>query len=343
MARKPQLPTDMAENDDEAEDQPVAEAVFREITYRSADGLELFARDYGDRLSPWLPVVCLAGLTRNSRDFHDLAVHLSTHRHRPRRVVAFDYRGRGRSQRAPGPESYNPAAEMHDIFDGMGALGIARAVVVGTSRGGIIGILMGVTRPASVAGLVLNDVGPKIEALGLARIKATVGGTPSPVSWPDAARLLRRLYGSSFTAWTDQDWADFARRTFRDDNGSPASDYDAALAETLDGLEFDQPIPDLWQEFRALKEIPILAIRGENSDLLAEDTLAAMQAAHPRIETITIAGEGHAPALRGGTLLARISAFITAIEGAAPPADTVVPRPEAGYDLDAAEETAATS
>ena len=164
---------------------------FREAIYSSADGLKLSARDYGNPLSPWLPVVCLAGFTRDSRDFHELAIHLSTHRHRPRRVVAFDCRGRGRSQWAESAESYNPLTEMNDVLDGMAALNIPRAVVVGTSRGGIIGMLMGVARPATVAGLVLNDVGPVIEAQGLARIKTYVGRTPQPDDWADAAHLLQ--------------------------------------------------------------------------------------------------------------------------------------------------------
>jgi pimeloyl-ACP methyl ester carboxylesterase len=309
--------------------------VVRDVAYSSADGLSLFARDYGDRLSPWMPVVCLAGLTRNSRDFHDLAAHLSTHRHRPRRVVTFDYRGRGRSDRAKSSHSYNPLAEMNDVFDGMAALGIPRAVVVGTSRGGIIGMLMALARPASVTALVLNDVGPKIEALGLARIKAAVGGTPLPVDWPDAVRLLRRLHGASFTNWTDQEWDEFARRTFRDENGLPARDYDPALAETFEGVEFDEPVPHLWDEFRSLKALPMLVIRGENSDLLSAGTVATMTTLHPQVESVTVANEGHPPALRPGQLLTRISAFITAAVGNAPPADAILPQEVSRYDLDA--------
>src|SRR5688572_4945290 len=110
----------------------------RDVTYSSFDGLRLHVRDHGDPLSPWLPVVCLPGLTRSARDFEELALHLSTHRHRPRRVLAFDYRGRGGSQWDANIENYNPLTEMTDVFDGMVALGISRAVLVGTSRGGII-------------------------------------------------------------------------------------------------------------------------------------------------------------------------------------------------------------
>ena len=311
-----------------------AEVADREVFYTSTDGLRLFARDYGDARSPWLPVVCLPGLTRTARDFHDLAVHLSTHRHRPRRVVAFDYRGRGRSAWDKNPDRYNPVTEMSDVFDGMAALGISRAVVVGTSRGGIIGILMGVARPATVAGLVLNDIGPAIEARGLVRIKTYVGGTPTPDDWQDAARIQRRLHGGQFTAWEDADWDHFARLTYADENGRPLPDYDPALAATFAGVEFDQPVPTLWDEFAALGSTPVLVIRGANSDLLSPQTVAAMQAL-PNVEAIAIAEEGHAPLLRNGHLLARISAFITSLEIA--PQSEVGQHEPAAYDLDAPE------
>ncbi len=338
MARKPR-PNGPSEAAEETA-APVAPG-FREAIYLSADGLKLSARDYGNPLSPWLPVVCLAGFTRDSRDFHELALHLSTHRHRPRRVVALDCRGRGRSQWARGTESYNPLTEMNDVLDGMAALNIPRAVVVGTSRGGIIGMLMGVARPATVAGLVLNDVGPVVDAQGLARIKTYVGRTPSPNDWADAAHLLRRIHGTSFPAWRDVDWDYFARLTFDDEDGQPVSAYDPKLAQTFDGLELDRPLPTMWDEFRALRDIPILVIRGVNSDLLSAETMARMSEEHPRVDTVTVAGEGHAPLLRYGQLLARVSAFITAVEGSGPPVDAIIPRDEASYDLDAAAEAEA--
>ncbi len=338
MARKsrPNNPPDTAE-----EAVVPAAPGFREAIYTSADGLKLSARDYGSPLSPWLPVVCLAGFTRDSRDFHELAVHLSTHRHRPRRVVAFDSRGRGRSQWARSTESYNPLTEMNDALDGMAALNISRAVVVGTSRGGIVGMLMGVARPATVAGLVLNDIGPAVEAQGLARIKTYAGRTPQPDNWSDAAHLLHRIHGAGFPTWRDVDWDYFARLTFNDEDGLPVGAYDPKLARTFDGLELDRPLPAMWDEFRALKDIPILVIRGENSDLLSASTVARMSEEHPRVETVTVAGEGHAPLLRYGHLLARVSAFVTAVEGSGPPADAIIPRDEARYDLDAVTETEA--
>jgi pimeloyl-ACP methyl ester carboxylesterase len=335
MARRsrhpPQPDTDIAEA-------PAPPPVIREVHYSAPDGLTLFERDYGNPLSAWLPVLCLPGLSRSSRDFHELAVFLSTHRHRPRRVVAFDYRGRGRSAWDASADGYNPITEMNDVFAGMGALGISRAVVIGTSRGGIIGMLMGLARPASVAALVLNDIGPEIEAHGLARIKTYIGRTPQPDSWSDAAKLMRHLHGGRFTAWGDADWEEFARLTYRDESGMPVGDYDPKLAETFDGVELDRPVPSLWDEFRALRSIPILVIRGENSDLLSAQTVERMGREHPSVDTATVPGEGHPPMLRSGQLMARISAFITAAEGNGLPAEAIVARAEATFDLDAAEE-----
>jgi pimeloyl-ACP methyl ester carboxylesterase len=308
---------------------------LRDVFYSSADGLALFARDYGDPLSPWPPVVCLPGLTRTSRDFHQLATYLTQHRHRPRRVVAFDYRGRGRSQWDTDPTNYNPLTELMDILAGMTALGLGKAIVVGTSRGGILGMLMGLSRPATVGALVLNDVGPVLEARGLARIKSYVGRTPAPDDWSDAAQIQRRLHGGQFTEWDKPDWDYFARLTYRDDGDRPVSDYDPALSGTLDGIELDLPIPTMWDEFRALKEIPILSIRGANSDLLSAETVQRMVAEHPRVETVTVVNEGHAPLFRRSSLLARVSAFITSREGPIPSPEAVLPREPPAFNLDA--------
>ena len=307
----------------------------RDVYYSSADNLRLYAADYGDPLSPWLPVVCLPGLTRSSRDFHQLATYLAGHRHRPRRILAFDYRGRGKSEWDKNPAGYNPLTEMADVLAGMAATGVSRAVIVGTSRGGIIGMLMAIDRPGAVAGLVLNDVGPSIEALGLARIRAYVGRTPVPDDWTDAAHIQRRLHGGLFTAWGDEDWDAFARLTYREEEGHPQSDYDPALAGTLDGVELDREMPSLWNEFSALHAIPVLSIRGENSDLLSHATVARMAREHPALSTISVPNEGHPPLLVRSSLLSRISAFITALEGSGPSAEAVIPQESPAFNLDA--------
>lgn len=297
----------------------------RDLYYTSGDGLRLHVAEYGDAISPWLPVVCIPSLSRSARDFHQLALYLSSHPDRPRRVLAFDLRGRGMSEWDKEIAHYTPLVEMQDVLDGMAALGVDRAIVVGASRGGIIAMLMAVARPAVLAGVVLNDIGPAIEARGLARLKTYIGRTPSPDDWDDAVRILRRLHGAQFTALDDNEWSAFARMTWQDEEGRPTADYDPALARTFDGVEFDQPMPTLWREFAALHAAPVLAIRGENSDILSAETLARMEREHPRFDHIVIAGEGHAPLLIGNAVIQRISAFIMAAEGHALPADAIVP------------------
>jgi pimeloyl-ACP methyl ester carboxylesterase len=331
-------PTPYRDDDDQPE---AADEGPHDVFYTSSDGLHLHAADYGDVNAPWLPVVCLPGLSRSARDFDLLARHLSRHRHRPRRVIAFDYRGRGRSARDNDSSHYNPLTEMSDVLDGMAALGIVRAIVVGTSRGGIIAMLMGVARPNVLAGVVLNDIGPVIEPQGLARIKTYVGRTPAPDDWQDAVGILRRLHGQQFTALGDADWMTFARMTYREEEGRPVNDYDPALARTFDGVTFDEPMPELWNEFKALGPVPVLAIRGEHSDLLSDETLDRMAAAHPHFESVTIPGQGHPPLLIHTPVLQRISVFITNAEGSGPPVDAVIPRQVPEFDLDEPAEPAA--
>jgi pimeloyl-ACP methyl ester carboxylesterase len=306
----------------------------RDLFYTSSDGLRLHVAEYGDAISPWLPVVCIPGLSRSARDFHELGLHLSQHGDRPRRVLAFDLRGRGMSEWDENIAHYTPIVEMQDVLDGMAALGVDRAVIVGTSRGGIIAMLMAVVRPSVIAGVVLNDIGPAIEPRGLARLKTYVGRTPAPDDWDDAAHILRRLHGNQFTALGDDDWRAFARMTWRDESGLPVGNYDPALARTFDGVEFDRPLPTLWREFAALSHTPVLTIRGENSDIFNAETLARMEREHPRFERIVIEGEGHAPLLMREALLQRISAFIMAAEDHGVSTDAIAPRGAPDADLD---------
>lgn len=310
-------------------------AVWRDVFYSARDGLRLHARDYGDPTSPWTPVVCLPGLTRTTRDFHALAAHLAGHRHRPRRVISFDYRGRGLSAWDRDGSGYTILTEMNDVLDGMAALNVTAAAIVGTSRGGIIGMTMALTRPGAVTALVLNDIGPEVEARGLARIKMSVGQTPSPENWAEAVAILRRLLGGQFTGLSATDWDAFARLIYADDNGIPVADYDGkGLAAIFAGVEPDQPAATLWDEFRALAGVPMLAIHGANSDLLTPAILDKMRAARPGLEIVEVPGEGHPPQLVGAAILNRISAFITAAEGNAPPAETVMPREAPEFSLD---------
>lgn len=281
---------------------------FRELYYSAQDGLKLHARDYGDRHSSLTPVVCLPGLSRNAKDFHDLALELSVER----RVLALDYRGRGRSDYAPDPQTYTPFMELLDTLAGMDAAGIAHAVIVGTSRGGIIAMLMGSARPTAIRGVVLNDVGPQIEAEGLLRIAGYLTHSPKPESWSHATTIVKQINEATFTNLTEAEWDAFARRLFRDDNGVPVSDYDPKLAQLLSrNLTASRGhVPQMWPQFKSLSCFPLLAIRGENSDILTKQTLEAMSAAAPAMRTLTVRDRGHAPFLTEPGVLSQIERIL---------------------------------
>ena len=162
------------------------------------DGLRLHARGYGARDRRRTPVVCLPGLARTTDDFDTLAEALANDPDRARHVLAIDYRGRGESEYDRDPANYNIATEVADLLAILTALEIEPAVLVGTSRGGILAMVLATVRPAAIAGVVLNDIGPVIETRGLVRIKSYLGRLPQPKSFDDAAEILRHLFAAQF-------------------------------------------------------------------------------------------------------------------------------------------------
>jgi pimeloyl-ACP methyl ester carboxylesterase len=231
-------------------------------------------------------------------------------------VFALDYRGRGQSDYDRKPANYNLGVELADLLAVLTVLGIARAVFVGTSRGGLLSMLLAPVRPTAIAGCVLNDIGPVIELKGLMRIKSYVGKLPRPASFHEAAEVLRRLFASQFPNWDDEDWVAYARQTFKEAGGRIVPDYDPKLAANLKGITPDRPLPPLWKEFDALARVPVMVIRGSNSDLLSEATVEAMRARRDSLEVVEVPGEGHAPRLSGAELLRRIAAFVASCDGA---------------------------
>ena len=284
---------------------------YRELFYTTQDGLRLFARDYGARASRKVPVICLPGLTRTSRDFDTLAQRLGA----TRRVLCADLRGRGRSQHCESWTDYTPANEMLDIFDLMGAAGIHKAALVGTSRGGIVSMLMAAQRPNAVAGVVFNDIGPEIEIAGLKRIAGYAGVGDAPKDWTEAAIRLRMANEREFPNLTSEQWYAHARRTFAEENGAPRIDYDAKIGAALrKGLEAaNGPLPDMWAQFKAVSHVPALVLRGENSDILAAETAKRMVSAHPDMVSITVRDRGHVPFLDEPEAVAALDAFFERI------------------------------
>ncbi len=291
----------------------------RELLVAASDGLRLFARDDGPLAGGALPVVCLAGLSRSSLDFRELALALGRDPERPRRVLSLDYRGRGRSAADPDPARYDVKVELDDCLAVLAAAGIHEAVFVGTSRGGLIAMALSAVRPALIRGVVLNDVGPVIEARGLVRIRGTLGKLPAPRSYAQGAEILREVHGTAFPALEDADWEAMARGTWREEAGRLVPDHDPALARTLDGVDLETPLPPFWPLFQGLKSVPVLVLRGASSDILSAATLEAMARAHPGLEAVTVPGQGHAPLLRGEAILGRIRAFVRKVEEAGGP------------------------
>lgn len=290
---------------------------FSDFFYAAPDGLKLHARVYGEANSGHWPVVCLPGLTRNSRDFHELALYLSTRSEIPRKIVVFDYRGRGQSAYDPDTSHYHVGVEAGDILAGLAALNIAEAAFIGTSRGGLIIHALGAMQPAVLKAIVLNDIGPVIEADGLAHIRSYLDPAPKPKTRAEAVGAQRGAHGGDFPALTEADWERMVSALYRETDHGLMPDFDPRLLETLAGLDLSKPLPDLWPQFEALAVIPLLAIRGANSRLLSAETIQEMGRRHSGMEAITVDGQGHAPFLDTGNLPGAIAAFLDRAENAA--------------------------
>lgn len=256
------------------------------------DGTSLFYRMYGDRLAPARPVICLPGLTRNSHDFHYVASRISS----DFLVICPDYRGRGRSGYCRSSVAYAPTQLVADLADLMTALSVHRAVFIGTSLGGLLALGLAVLHPTSVAGIVLNDVGPDLDAEALAPIGKALAQASSPANWDAAVRYLQDLLPDlGVPEPKSQGWLDVAKGTWRQTGGgSLRFDFDDRIIRQLMPRE---AIPDLWPLFRAVRRLPVGVVRGAKSPVLTSDGLAKMQEAHPGLIHATIDDVGHAPHL----------------------------------------------
>ena len=271
------------------------------------DGLKLHYCDYpGDAAKP--PLLCLPGLTRNARDFAELA-----ERYSPRfRVLVLEFRGRGLSEYDPVPARYIPPTYAFDVIELLDQLTVEQAIFVGTSLGGLVTMAIAALAPDRIAAAIVNDNGPDNDDAGVERIKTYVGSGTRFSSWDEAAETIARNT-QAFENYTHDDWVRMARRNCREDNGEVVFDYDQAIA-----LPFNTagPTPqvDMWPLFAALAQKPLLVIRGAKSDLLSADTLAKMHAAAPAMKSALVAGVGHAPDLTEPEAVAAIDAFLDEIE-----------------------------
>ena len=285
---------------------------FEDRFWTSSDGLKLHFRDYpgsGPQAEARPPIVCLPGLTRNVRDFHELATYLAP----DWRVICVDNRGRGASEYAPDPMTYTPATYVGDLLALLEQEQIGKFVSIGTSLGGLMTMIVAATLPGRLAGAVINDVGPVIDPAGIDRIRDYVGQAKNYASWMHAARALSETGGATFPNYTIEDWLVMAKRSMSlGSNGRISFDYDMKIAEPFAQADNAVP-PNLWPAYAALSACPLLVLRGELSDLLSPDTMAEMQKHTPDAEFVTVPSVGHAPMLDEPVAMAAIDHFLAGI------------------------------
>lgn len=277
---------------------------YRECFYRSQDDLKLYYRDYGDSSSHRTTLLCLSGLTRNSRDFDRFAANHAAER----RVICLDYRGRGHSQYDPDWHNYQIEAHLNDIRHLFAVLSLHKVIAVGTSFGGILSMGLGVLQPAVLAGVILNDAGPELGASGLGRIFDYISRDRPHPDWPSAITELKGMF-RNLSLKTDEDWQRMAEGTFhKGKDGLLHFDWDVRLARAL--LTNRESPPDLWPFYRSLRKVPVLALRGEISDMLSEACFERMAREKPDLVRVTVPGVGHAPSLAEPVAREAIAAFL---------------------------------
>jgi pimeloyl-ACP methyl ester carboxylesterase len=284
----------------------LSEASWVDRYFTSADGLRLYYRDYAPAEPGRVPVLCLPGLTRNSRDFETIAPRIR----QTRRVLCADLRGRGLSQHDPEWRNYHPGTYVGDIARLLSDAGVPRVIILGTSLGGILAMLVAATAPQLLAGAILNDVGPEVAAEGLKRISTYVGKSAPVTSWAEAAAQAKVTYGLAWPDATDDDWMRFARRSYTEVDGVPRLAMDPMIGEAVRAAPAGAA-PDLWPVFGALKPVPVLALRGEISDVLSAETFERMGREKPDLVRVTVAGRGHPPMLDEPDSVAAIDRFLS--------------------------------
>jgi pimeloyl-ACP methyl ester carboxylesterase len=281
---------------------------YAEMFWQSSDDLRLYARVYGSQRPDAPTVLCLHGLTRNSRDFEELAPHLTRHY----RVIVPDLRGRGCSARDPNPQNYQPTVYVQDILAMLDPLGAARIAVVGTSLGGLLAMMLGFSHRMRIAGIVLNDIGPEVDPVGIERIKGYAGRLPPPRDWVDAVAQTKSIFGAACPDLNDRGWEVLTRRGYREDpSGTVRVDADPNIGEVMRAAPA-APL-DLWPLWNALRDLPILAIRGGLSDILSAGTMLKMKQQKPDLAQLLVANRGHVPLLDEPECLAAIDAFLARI------------------------------
>ncbi|CAN1497324.1 MhpC Predicted hydrolases or acyltransferases (alpha/beta hydrolase superfamily) [Sphingomonadaceae bacterium] len=258
----------------------------------SGDGIRLHYRDYPGPKSK-APVICLPGLTRNARDFEPVAQMLGG----KRRMLALEFRGRGESGYAKDPMSYVPLSYVQDVDVLLRELDLKNFILLGTSLGGIVSMLLAGAWKERLSGLILNDIGPEIGQSGAERIRSYIGQGRSFETWMHAARAMAEAQGDIYPAYGLEEWLRFAKRACKlGANGRITFDYDMKIAEPFK-LPGGEAGVDLWPAFAALADVPLLVMRGEKSDILEKTVGTKMIKKSEKAALATVKGVGHAPSL----------------------------------------------
>ena len=284
-------------------------ATWTDRSWYSAEGLRLHYRDYdGPHEKP--PILCIPGLTRNARDFEPVADRYAG----DWRVIAVDLRGRGESEHDPDKRHYAPSYYVADILKLLDQLGIADAVFVGTSLGGICTMVLASTDSDRIAGALINDIGPEIDPSGIDRIGGYVGKEVLFESWEDAAARLRERNHEMFPNWTDGEWHRFVRRICYETEDGIRFQYDMGIADNFRRAA-ETPSSDAWPMLRALAGRPVTILRGELSDLLSPEVADQMAAElGDDAELVAIPDTGHAPSLEEPEALAALDRLLERVE-----------------------------
>jgi pimeloyl-ACP methyl ester carboxylesterase len=281
--------------------------LVRRIT--TQDGLSLYVRDYpGPADSTLTPLLCLGGLIRNSRDFSGIGKFHG----RTRRVLVPDIRGRGKSDFDPEWQNYRPETYVGDVRHILCALGVHRVVVIGTSMGGIMGMIMAAAMPGALKALVLNDIGPIVRRRDLDSVITYMQNPPSLPDWPAAARHLRDAFGDDIPLTEEADWIRAAKNGYTErEDGSIGFAWDPNIIRPI--LADPTEVHDLWHLFRATGRIPVLTLRGARSNILDEAQLAEMSTLHKNMQSVVVPGVGHAPSLAEPISMETLNGFLTRV------------------------------
>lgn len=283
-------------------------AEYTDQYFTNPDGLKQYYRDYNTAPEGAPTVLCMPGLTRNSKDFAGIASHMAA----TCRVICVEQRGRGNSQWDPEPGRYRPDVYIADMKALLEHLGIKHVIAFGVSLGGLMTMMMGAMMPGTLIGAIINDIGPEVDHTGIARIKSYVGkGTP-PTTWDEAVAAVKTSNTGVYPTFTEDDWRAFTEKLYTDEGGKPVLQYDPALSQNFNEEE-SQSAPDLWPFFAMLKDIPMVVLRGEVSDILSAETLLRMAMEHPDLDPVTVPDKGHVPLMTEPECITAVDALIKKI------------------------------